>query len=457
MVRGDVVGARRESVALPVPVLLVVAGFAAAVVAQGGYYLPGRVLSGLMVGLAVVLGPVSRSEARLSSNGTSIQALTRPRPNLLAALGGALALWAAVRGLLEGDVLAAVPTVAAAGVFVGVVLVVAQADQAERELLATVVAGVGTLVAFTGWVAVVFRVPGWTTVAEGLSRAASTLTYPNAAAAVMAAATVLALVLRPTVLTAAMTFLLCTGIGATMSRAGVIALAAGLVVLCVFDGVRKTVTRAAPPLLGAVVAIAALLPTMRVADEPRPLLAVAGLAAGVLVALGLPRLKKLAVPLAVLLAAGGAMAVYGFADRLASRVSFSSPDRSGATGAALDLVAKAPVLGTGPGKGSFFFDAGNQGTRFMRYVHNEYLQVLVELGAVGLLLVLGVVAAVLIALWRGRGTSLWAGAMAAVVAVLVHSGFDFLWHLPVVLIVAGVAAGLGFPSTTDGRGEGTAA
>jgi O-antigen ligase len=434
VVAGDV-GVRRESVALPVPVLLVVAGFAAAVVAQGGYYLPGRVLSGLLVGVAVVLA--------------------RPRPNLVAALGGAFALWALVRGLLEGDVLSGLPAVAAAGVFVGAVLVAAQADQDQRELLATVVVGVGALVAFTGWVAVVFRVPSWTTVAEGLLRAASTLTYPNAAAAVMAAAAVLSLVLRPTLPTAGMTFLLCTGIGATMSRAGWIALAAGLLVLCVFRGFKTTVAAAAPPLLGAAVAVAALLPTMRVADEPQVLVAVGGLVAGAAVALGLRRLGRFVVPVAVLLAAGGAAAAVGFADRLSTRVSFSSPDRSQAARAALDLVAKSPVLGVGPGNGSFFFDRGNEGTRVMRYVHNEYLQVLVELGAVGLLLALGVVAAALIALWRGRGTPLWAGAVAAVVVVLVHSGFDFLWHLPVVLIVTGLCAGLGFPSTRDGVVEGT--
>lgn len=437
MAVGDVVGARRESVALPVPVLLVVAGFAAAVVAQGGYYLPGRVLSGLLVGAAVVLA--------------------MPRPNLLAVFGGAFALWAVLRGLLEGDVLPAVPAVAAAGVFVGAVLVAAQADSAERELLATVVVGVGALIGFTGWVAVVFRVPSLTTVAEGLLRAASTLTYPNAAAAVMAAATVLSLVLRPTFLTSVMSFLLCTGIGATMSRAGVIALVAGLLVLCVFSGFKKTVVAAAPPLLGAVVAVGALLPTMRVTDEPQVLIAVAGLLVGALVALGLPRLGRLVLPVAALVAAGGAVVAFGFADRLATRVSFSSPDRAGATEAALDLITKAPLFGIGPGNGSFFFDRGNQGVRVMRYVHNEYLQVLVELGAVGLLLSLGVVAAVLIAMWRGRGTSLWAGAMAAVVVVLVHSGFDFLWHLPVVLLVAGLCAGLGFPSTTDGMDEGTAA
>jgi len=434
MVVGEVVGARRESVALPMSSSFVVAAFAAAVVAQGGYYLPGRVMSGLLVGVALVVA--------------------RPRPNLLAALAGAFALWAAVRGLLEGDVLSSLSTVAATGVFAGAVLVAAQADRAQRELLATVVVGVGALVALSGWVAVVFRIPSWTTVAEGLLRAASTLTYPNAAAAVMAAAAVLSLVLKPTPLTAATGFLLCTGIGATMSRAGVIALAAGLLVLCVGWGWQRTAVAAVPPLLGAVIAVGALLPSVRVEDEPRPLVAVAGLVAGGLVAVGLPRLQRFAVPVVVLLAVGGAVAVHGFADRLATRVSFSSPDRSGATGAALELVSRSPVFGTGPGRASFFFDAGNQGTRVMRYVHNEYLQVLVELGAVGLLLVLGVVAAVLIALWRGRGTSLWAGATAAVVVVLVHSGFDFLWHLPAVLIIAGLCAGLGFPSTRDGMVEG---
>jgi O-Antigen ligase len=426
MVAGEVVGARRESVALPMPVLLVVAGFAAAVVAQGGYYLPGRVLSGLRVGLAVVLA--------------------RPKPNLLAALGGALAVWAAVRGLAEGDVLSALPTAAAAGVFVATVLVVAQADQAQRELLATVVTGVGALVAFTGWVAVVFRIPSWTTVAEGILRAASTLTYPNAAAAVMAAGVVLSLVLKPTRLTAVTGFLLCTGIGTTMSRAGVIALVAGLLVLCVFWGLKRTVVAAMPPLLGAVVAIGALLPSISVTDEPRPLPAAAGLVGGALVALGLPRLGRFVVPIAVLLAAGGAVAVFGFADRLATRVSFSSPDRSGATGAALELVSRSPLFGAGPGNGSFFFDRGNEGTRVMRYVHNEYLQVLVELGAVGLLLALGVLAAVLIAMWRGRGTPLWAGAMAAVVVLLVHSGFDFLWHLAVLPLAAGLLVGLAAPA-----------
>lgn len=432
---GEVVGARRETGALSPPVLVLVAAFAAAVVAQGGYYTYGRVVSAVLVALAVVLA--------------------RPKPDLLVAFGGTLAAWAVVRALLAGEVLAALPTVGAVGVFVGAILVARQASQAEREQLATVVVGVGTLVAVTGWVAVVFRVPSWTTVAEGLYRAASTLTYPNAMAAVLAMAVVLALVLEPTPLTSGAVFLLCTGIGATMSRAGVLALGAGLLALCVFHGLKRTATTAAPPLVGAAVAVGALLPTMKEAGEPQPLVAFAGLAAGLLVTLGLPRLNRLAAPVAVVLAAAAATAVWA-TDGLSTRLSFSSPDRAGATGAALRMVAQAPLIGVGPGNGSFFFESGNVGTRVMRYVHDEYLQVLVELGAVGLLLALLVIAATLRGMWRGRGTGLWAGAMAGVVVVLVHSGFDFLWHLPVVLIGAGVCAGLGFPSTTDGRNEGTA-
>ncbi|MGI5502813.1 O-antigen ligase family protein [Lentzea sp. CA-135723] len=431
---GDVaVGVRRDSLALPG--LLVVAGFAAAVVAQGGYYLPGRVLSAVLVGAAVVVA--------------------RPRPSVFVVLGGTFAVWAVGRGAVAGELLSGVPAAVAVLVFVGAALVAAQADLGQRELLATVVVGVGTLVGVSGWVAVVWRVPGWTTVAEGLARAASTLTYPNAAAAVMAAAAVLALVLKTSLLMNVVRFLLLVGIGATMSRAGVIALVVGLGVLAVLYGVGETLKKAVPPLLGAAVAVAALVPTMRVDEEPQVLLAVAGLIAGALVSL--PRAGKWVVPGVVLAAGAVVAAAVVFADRLATRISFSSPDRSQAADAAFDLVAQQPLAGTGPGQAILFFVRGNDDARVMRYVHNEYLQVLVEFGVVGLVLALAVIGAVLVRMWGGkRSTPLHAGAFAAVVVVLVHSGFDFLWHLPVVLIVAGLCAGLGFPSTRDGMEEGTA-
>ena len=91
----------------------------------------------------------------------------------------------------------------------------------------------------------------------------------------------------------------------------------------------------------------------------------------------------------------------------------------------------------------------------MRYVHNEYLQVLVELGAIGLGLAVLVLLALAVTVWRGRAGSpwrgrgaLWAGAAAGLVVLLVHSGFDFLWHLPVIVLTAGLLTGLAAPDPT---------
>lgn len=430
------VGAReQESAALPYHGLLLIAGFAAAVVAQGGYYLPGRILSAVMVGVAIVLA--------------------RPRPNTIVWLGAALALWAVVRGAVAGNAVAGVSTVVAVAVFVGSALVAAKADLAQRRLLATAVVGIGALTAFTGWVGVVFRVPSWSVLGEGLYRASSTLTYPNSAAALLAAAAVLSFALTPHWAMRLAGFVLCTGLVATMSRAGLLALAAGLVVLAV-KSPKRTFVVAGPALLGAMVAVGAVLPGVRVADEPQRLVAIAGLVVGAVVALGLPRLGKVAVPVGLALAAVAGWVGFAYADGLTSRVTFTSADRAGVTGSALRIAADQPIFGIGPGAAKFFFNDGNLGTRVMRYVHNEYLQVLVELGGIGLGLTLGVVVAVLVAVWRGRGNPLWGGALGAFVVVLVHSGFDFLWHLPVLLIMAGLCAGLGCPSTEDGTTEGNA-
>jgi O-antigen ligase len=66
-------------------------------------------------------------------------------------------------------------------------------------------------------------------------------------------------------------------------------------------------------------------------------------------------------------------------------------------------------------------------------VHNEYLQVLAELEMVGLALLLALLAAVARMVWRGRdlvGTpATWAGVVAGLSALAVHSGLGCLWHL----------------------------
>jgi hypothetical protein len=432
-----------DGVSLPHGVLLLLAAIAAAVVAQGGYYLPGRLFTAALVASALVLA-------------------LRSRPVSLGALplaGAGFAAWAVLRAVLNGTVTDALPTVAAVGCLAAAALVAQRADARQRELCASVVVGVGVLVALTGWAAVVWRIPSWSVVADGLARAASTLTYPNAAAALLAALAVLAIALNTTrphsLPLAGAVYALLVGVGATLSRAGLLALLAGLVALAVFAGVRPTLRHAGPAGLGALITFGTLMPSFPVAEPANTVLAVSGLVVGLAVTLGLSRVGEVfrlaAVVVGFAATVLGGLVVYrrDLTTLLEGRISTSSPDRSGATRAALDHVAAQPWAGTGPGRGWFVFTGPTGDARVMRYVHNEYLQVLVELGAIGLGLLLVVLLALAVTVWRGRaGASrpLWAGAAAALVVLLVHSGFDFLWHLPVVVLTAGLLTGLAAPA-----------
>ncbi|GAB2982452.1 O-antigen ligase family protein [Saccharothrix stipae] len=461
----------RDAVALPHAVLLLLAAIAAAVVAQGGYYLPGRLFTGALVAVALVLALRNRPDA-----------------GLLPVACAALAAWTVLRAVLNGTFTDALPTVATLGCLVAAAFVGRRADVAQRELCASVLVGVGVLVALTGWVAVVWRIPSWSVVADGLARAASTLTYPNAAAALLAALAVLALALhtgRPHSLPlAGAVYALVVGVGATLSRAGLLALLVGLIALVICNGVRTTLKHAGPAGLGALVALGALAPSFPVAEPARPGLAIIGLVAGLAITLGLSRLTAVlrligvVAGLTVAVVAGLLLRDPDDLDRLLKgRISTSSPDRTGATGAALDHVAAQPLAGTGPGRGWFVFTTPSGDARVMRYVHNEYLQVLVELGAIGLGLVLLVLAAMAATVRRGRvgaggvggvggadgaggvgdGRALWAGASAALVVLLVHSGFDFLWHLPVIVLTAGLLTGLAGPGPEPTAGTPVAA
>jgi O-antigen ligase len=91
-----------------------------------------------------------------------------------------------------------------------------------------------------------------------------------------------------------------------------------------------------------------------------------------------------------------------------------------------------------------------------RYAHNEYLQVLAELGFVGLALLVVLLASLAWTVWRGRphapSTAVWAGAAAGLAALAVHSALDFLWHLPAIPLAGAVLAGLVLPTALDQEG-----
>lgn len=431
--------------ALPTCALLLLAALSACITAQGGYYAGGQVIAGGLLAAALLSAhrstPLSGDDLRL--------------PPVVA--GGALAAWALVDARIAGG--QAGPVVALVGAAVAVLLVCRRVPAADRDALALAVVGIGVLVALSGWAGVAWRLDRLAIEDQALWRAATTLTYANAAAGLLVPLALLALGRQLTAgrspLRATTSCILLAGAGATLSRGGAVALLAGLVCLAAVLGVRRTLAGLAGPAFGAVVALAALAPSMPAGAPPRPALALLGLVAGAALAAGLEpapaRARRAAVALG--LVAGAAVVALGPFDSVrGARLSLASADRREETSAALGLVADRPLTGTGPGRATLFF-AGADGRRlFARYAHDEYLQVAAELGMVGLALV----AALLIAVGRTAGAGrasapslgLWAGAGAGLVALAVHSAFDFLWHVPALPLAGALLAGLTFPATT---------
>lgn len=133
--------------------------------------------------------------------------------------------------------------------------------------------------------------------------------------------------------------------------AALIAFAAGAVVLCRALGWRRLVSAATGPLLGAVLALAALTRAVATSGSARPVLAVGGFALGAVLA-GRAEVHAVrpAVRLVLIAVVGaGLVAAMGAAGRL----TLSSPDRAGEAGAALRLAAGRPIVAVGSGWQSF--------------------------------------------------------------------------------------------------------
>jgi hypothetical protein len=431
--------------------LLLLVATTAGLLGQGAHYPSVQQPVGLLIALATLLAlvgqPLTRDDLRL--------------PPVVPAL--ALAAWAVLDGALVGGA-GVGPALLLAGM-VAVLLVCRRLHSADREILLAGIIGIGLLVALTGWLGVTGRAGSWAFQAQGLWRASSTLTYPNATAAVLAPISLVVLgrlVATPgsVPLTVAATGLL-AGLAATMSRAGALALVLGLVVLAGLQGLGATARAAAGPVAGAVVALVCLLPSMPAANPPRPVLALVGLGAGLALAAVMAQLGRptLALVGGVLVAAGiaGLLAIGVGAGSAAQtvaegRVSLASPDRTGALQAALGLVARHPLTGTGPGQAELRWKGTDDGIHLYAYVHNEYLQLAAELGLVGLVLLAVLLAATARLLWRarptGRASGTWAGVVAATAAFVMHSGFDFVWHLPAIVLTVTLLIGLVLPVPT---------
>jgi O-antigen ligase len=221
-------------------------------------------------------------------------------------------------------------------------------------------------------------------------------------------------------------------------------------------GLGVTARAVVGPLAGAVVAMLGLLPSMPAASPPRPALALVGLGAGLALAAMVARPRWLALVLTgglLVAAVAGVVASGGGVDAgqtvVQARVNLASPDRTGALHAALGLVAQHPLTGTGPGQADLRWKGHDHGSQLYAYVHNEYLQVAAQLGLVGLGLLVVLLVAITRTLWRARPTgqasATWAGVVAAAAAFAVHSGFDFVWHLPAIVLTVALLVGLVLP------------
>ena len=438
---------------LPAPALLLLVALTAGVVAQGAYYPDGQRVMVLVLVAALVTAlwtrPLTTADARLAP----------------VRVAGVLAAWVVVSAAVAGQAAAAVPTVVLLGGLVVVLVVCRRMTSAQRETLVGAAVAVGVLAAATGWVGVAWRVMPWALEDGGLWRAATLLTYANATAGLLAPLALVAtarLARDPSspggVVCAC---LLVVGVGATLSRAGVVALLVGAVVLAYLLGVRRVLATAAAPVAGAAVALVGLAPSMPAELPARPLAAVVALAAGLVVAIGLARVESrrlwLVVPSVAVLVLVALIPPLPTSKALPSigspRLSLTSPDRTMEAKAAFDAVADRPITGAGPGNTVLAWRGPDGGFLLARYAHNEYLQVAADLGLVGLGLVVALLAAAGALAWRGRAQTpdleLWAGALAGLTALALHSAFDFLWHIPVIPLVGALLVGITVPQPSE--------
>ena len=427
---------------------LVVAGLAATALAQGGYHPPGRLPLLLALPAATVLVSGSR--------------VTRPSWSSAVGVAALLGCWALVRGAFSDDRSSGVWPALLTAAVVALLLVGRRLPADARGLVLRGLLGVGALVAVTGWAGVVWHLDRLAVTQDGMWRAGSTLTYPNAAAALLTLLVLVALALLtrragdPRL--AALVCLLLVGHLATLSRAGALSLMAGAVVLAVGTGWRSLVRTAVAPVVGAAVACSGLWGSFALEAPAGRWPAVLALLLGLTVAAVLaPRVASDArvgviCLVAVTAAAAGVVAALLRADVFGQRLAGGASTRVDAHRAAIDAVADHPWSGAGPGAGQLDLSRVGHPFTVIRFVHDEYAQTLLDLGVPGLLLLMLLVALLVRAASVGaRDVSrdpLPAGVLAALVAAAVHGGLDFVWHVPVVPLTAvALVAVLGGPAT----------
>jgi O-antigen ligase len=316
----------------------------------------------------------------------------------------------------------------------------------------------------SGWVGVAGHIGPLAHVDQALWRAATTLTYANAAAGLLVPLALLALAKAAESASRVETMLRClavttllVGIEATFSRGGAFALLVGLAVLFGLTcHRRRLVGMLVSALVGSGIAIAGLLPGIPDSSTPHWALAIAsmllglGTAAALAVTLNSRALLGWTVGLVGVSALAAALFVPTMRHAVVAvahpRLNPASSDRAHESSAALDEIRAHPLVGVGPGIQQLQWSGPDGAVYSDQYAHDEYLQLAWKSGLVGLGLVLAMFVAIGRRIVRGRigpaSPGMWGGAVAGLAALATASGFDFLWHLPVIPLVGALLAGL---------------
>ena len=351
----------------------------------------------------------------------------------------ALALWWGVRAVTTTSLSAVLPFGASCLACAGAYAVVRPLRGPPRQLAGLGVACLGAAAGLIGFAGLIWRWFPLAMPAQGLWRLSTTLTYSDAAGLVLGMCLLVALGVDRNPWVVRLAVCLCAGgLVASQSRGAYVAIAAALVVVP---------WRRAVPLLVPLVAGAAL-GVVAVATSPDAG-AVPWLGAALVAALAFtsvpearvraaardPRVRMAAlflVPVGLLVCA-----VLLHREIALRALAPSDGDRSTEWSVAWHQWGSAPIFGVGPDRLLFFHTAA--GT-YAKFVHNEYLQVAADAGAVGLALLVAAVVSVFKAV--RRIDTLSSCACAALVCGAVGGAFDFDWHLPFVGLLFGVCIGL---------------
>lgn len=410
---------------LPLSGVLLVAAAAYGAVMQGGFHPSHRLVLLALVNGAVVVAIFERPRRF---------AMLRSAP---VAVGAAMAAWILVAGILRGEPGANLVPVLAC-VTLGAVVCVAR-GAGVRLADGLIVIGVG--VALAGWLGVVLHAEPLAILGDGRWRASSSITYANATCAFLSIILLVTLARAHTTKSrwhALAALILGVGLVATISRAGLAACAVGVAVLAVQLGVRRTLRQWAPIGLG--------VPAHADAAVVVP---VAGLVAGAFLLRWMSAADRRDVSsslsIAPIIAAGVVLVVLALG--LGRVLGVSSSDRDLERRAAVDVAEAHPLSGVGIDAYEISWHDASGQLWSVRFVHNEYLQLAGELGLVGV--AIAGAGAIAVARWsRARRGHLWPAAVACIATLAVHSGFDFILHVPLIPLTAAAVVGLSLATET---------